>query len=204
MDTTPRVFVVDDDPSVVRGIERLLRTVGFAVEAYTSPAAFLDRLPYDGVACALLDVRMPDLDGLDVQQAIASRAFALPTVFLSGASDAATAAAAMRRGAVDFLVKPIDEAELMGAVSRALASAAATMRRRAEAAEYQRRFARLTPREREVCDRVARGLLNKQIADELGTSERTIKVHRAHVMQKLEVDSVAALVWLLARFPDGH
>jgi FixJ family two-component response regulator len=197
----PRVFVVDDDPSVARAIERLLRLNGFNVEAFTSPSSFLERLPYDGIACVVLDMRMPDLSGLDVQGAIARKAPSLPAVFLSGASDVPSAATAMRQGAVDFLVKPVDETELIEAVSRALTTAAESASRRTEEIQFRQRLARLTPRERQVCDLVARGLLNKQIAYELGTSEKTIKVHRARVMQKLEVDSVAALVWLLARLP---
>jgi FixJ family two-component response regulator len=201
MKPPPRVFVVDDDPGVVRALGRLLRASGFTVETFTSPASFLERLPYDGVACVLLDVRMPDLSGLDVQGAIASKAPTMPAVFLSGASDVPTAAAAMRKGALDFLVKPIDEAELLGAVSRALAAAAENTSRRDEEIDYRQRLARLTQRERQVCALVARGLLNKQIAYELGTSEKTVKVHRARVMQKLEVGSVAALVWMLARLP---
>lgn len=201
MEPEPRVFVVDDDVSVLRALERLLRSSGFTVETFLSPSSFLERLPYDGVACLVLDMRMPELSGLDVQGAIATRAPAMPTVFLSGTSDVHAAATAMRKGAVDFLVKPIDEPELIEAVSRALATAAESVRRRREEAEYAQRLARLTKRERQVCDLVARGLLNKQIAYELGTSEKTIKVHRARVMQKLEVDSVAALVWLLSRLP---
>jgi FixJ family two-component response regulator len=201
MESEPRVFVVDDDLSVLRAVERLLRASGFIVETFPSPASFLERLPYDGVACLVLDMRMPELSGLDVQGAIASRAPALPTVFLSGASDVHTAATAMRKGALDFLVKPIDETELIDAVSRALTAAAETVRRRREEAEYSQRLARLTRRERQVCDLVSKGLLNKQIAYELGTSEKTVKVHRARVMHKLEVDSVAALVWLLSRLP---
>jgi FixJ family two-component response regulator len=200
-DAAPRVFVVDDDPSIVRALERLLRSSGFTVEAFTSPASFLERLPYEGVACVVLDMRMPDLSGLDVQGAIARKAPGMPTVFLSGASDVPTAAAAMRKGALDFLVKPIDETELIEAVSRALVAAAENASRRHAEIDYSRRMARLTKRERQVCELVAQGLLNKQIAGELGTSEKTIKVHRARVMQKLEVDSVAALVWLLARLP---
>jgi RNA polymerase sigma factor (sigma-70 family) len=201
MEAAPRVFVVDDDPSVVRAIERLLRSSGFVVETFTSPASFLERLPYEGVACVVLDMRMPNLSGLDVQGAIASKAPTMPAVFLSGASDVPTAATAMRKGALDFLVKPIDETELIDAVSRALAAAAESVTRRQEETEVSQRLARLTKRERQVCELVAQGLLNKQIAYELGTSEKTVKVHRARVMQKLEVESVAALVWLLARMP---
>ena len=201
MEPQPRVFVVDDDPGVLRALERLLRASGFTVEAFSSPASFLERLPYDGVACLVLDMRMPELSGLDVQGAVATMAPAIPTVFLSGASDVPMVATAMRKGAVDFLVKPMDETELIAAVSRALTASAETVGRRRELAEYSRRLAKLTRRERQVCDLVARGLLNKQIAYELGTSEKTIKVHRARVMHKLEVDSVAALVWLLSRLP---
>lgn len=200
MSAEPRVFVVDDDPSVLRSIGRVLRVNGFAVETFASPRLFLDRLPYDGVACLLLDMRMPELSGFDVQGAIATSAPDLPTVFLSGTSDVHTAATAMRQGAIDFLGKPVDERELIEAVTRGFRTAAENARRRGEDAEYTRRFARLTRRESEVCALVAQGLLNKQIAHELGTSEKTVKVHRARVMQKLEVDSVAALVWLMS----GH
>jgi FixJ family two-component response regulator len=199
MDSAPRVFVVDDDGSVLRAIARLLRANGFVVETFTSPRAFLDRLPYEGVACLVLDMRMPELTGLDVQNVLATRSPTVSAVFLSGASDVHTAATAMRKGALDFLVKPIDEEALMEAVTRALAVSTERVRRSREEADYRRRLARLTKREHEVCDLVARGLLNKQIAYELGTSEKTVKVHRARVMQKLEVDSVAALVWLLSR-----
>lgn len=201
MDPEQRVFVVDDDPSVLRAIERLLRAHGFAVETFSSPRVFLERLPYEGIACLLLDMRMPELSGFDVLGAIATRSPGLPTVFLSGTSDVHTAATAMRQGAVDFLGKPVDERELIEAVSRGFTKAAENARRREEEAEYARRFSRLTRREREVCTLVARGLLNKQIAHQLGTSEKTVKVHRARMMQKLGVDSVAALVWLLSRSP---
>jgi FixJ family two-component response regulator len=203
MKTERRVFVLDDDPGVLRAIGRLLRANGFTVETFTSPRQFLDRLPYEGIACLLLDMRMPELSGFDVQGAVATAVPALPTVFLSGTSDVHTAAMAMRQGAVDFLGKPVDERELIEAVTRALARAAENAQRRQEEAEYTLRFSRLTHREREVCDLVARGLLNKQIAYELGTSEKTVKVHRARVMQKLEVNSVAALVWLMSRYPNA-
>lgn len=201
MEPEPRVFVVDDDSSVLRALSRLLRSSGFTVETFTSPLSFLERLPYEGVACLLLDMRMPELSGLDVQGAIALKAPTIATIFLSGASDVPVAAMAMRKGALDFLVKPIDETALLDAVSRALAAAAENVRRRRQETEYNRRLARLTTRERQVCDLVARGLLNKQIAYVLGTSEKTVKVHRARVLHKLEVDSVAGLVWLLSGLP---
>jgi FixJ family two-component response regulator len=197
VDSEPRVFVVDDDPAVLRAVERLLRASGLVVESFTSPAFFLTRLPYEGPACVVLDMRMPELNGLQVQGALESTG--IQTIFLSGTSDVPTAAQALRKGAVDFLVKPVDEAVLLGAISRALAVSADSRRQQRQEAEYKKRLARLTKRERQVCDLVAAGMMNKQIAYELGRSERTIKVHRARVMQKLEVDSVAALVWLLAR-----
>ncbi|HEX7070074.1 MAG TPA: response regulator [Rhodothermales bacterium] len=194
---------MDDDVSVLRAVERLLRTSGITVEAFTSPAAFLKRLPYDGPACVVLDMRMPGLSGLDVQGQIALTSIGMSTIFLSGASDVPTAAKALRKGAVDFLVKPVDAQELLDAVSRALAASADNLKRRREQSEYRSRLARLTRREREVCELVATGLLNKQIAHALGTSEKTIKVHRARVMHKLEVDSVAGLVWLLSRMQNS-
>lgn len=203
MGAEPRVFIVDDDVAVLRAVERLLRTSGITVETFTSPAAFLERLPYDGPACVVLDMRMPGLSGLDVQGHIALTSTGVSTIFLSGASDVPTAAKALRKGAVDFLVKPVDAQELLDAVSRALAASADMLKQRREQSEYRSRLARLTRREREVCELVATGLLNKQIAHALGTSEKTIKVHRARVMHKLEVDSVAGLVWLLSRMQNS-
>ena len=203
MDERLRVFVLDDDPAVLRAVERLLRSHGYTVEVFMSPEAFLERPPYDGVACLLLDLTMPGLSGLDVQEAMAARGSLHPIIFVSGLGDVPSTARAMREGALDFLVKPLDEPQLMEALARAAVRAKSLYEQRRSERETEARFARLTPREREVCELVARGLLNKQIADELGTVEKTIKVHRARVMQKLEVDSVAALVRLLARLPAG-
>jgi len=193
--------VVDDDRALLTAIERVLSSSGYQVHTFTSPAFFIEQLPYDGPACLVLDLRMPDLNGLDVQEWLLGKRIAMPTVFLSGASDVPSTAQAMRKGAVDFLVKPVDEGELLAAVSRALAAAVESRRRGREAAQSTERLARLTRRERQVCELVARGLLNKQIAYELGASEKTIKVHRGRVMRKLEVESVAELVWLLSRLP---
>ena len=201
MESEPRVFVVDDDRALLVAIERVLSSSGYDVRTFMSPAYFMEQLPYDGPACLVLDLRMPELNGLDVQEWLLFKGITMPTVFLSGASDVPSTATAMRKGAVDFLVKPVDEGELLEAVSRALASAVEGRRRRREAEQSRARLARLTRREREVCELVARGLLNKQIAYELGASEKTIKVHRGRVMRKLEVDSVAELVWLLSRLP---
>lgn len=201
MEDTFRVFVIDDDPLVLRGLARVLRGNGFVVEAFASAAEFLARPLHDGPACVLLDLRMPGIDGLDVQDALTTRGVSFPIVFFSGHGDVPSAARAMRQGAVDFLVKPLDEAPLLDAVARArMRGTIAHERQQSERAALER-LARLTPRERQVCEMVALGLLNKQIAYELGTVEKTIKVHRARVMRKLGVDSVAALVRLLAKLP---
>jgi FixJ family two-component response regulator len=145
---------------------------------------------------------MPELDGLDVQDRMALEA--IPIVFFSGASDVSATAQAMRRGALDFLVKPVDDQTLVDTVARALTAAIELWHRRREQEQIRMRLARLTKRERQVCDLVAQGLLNKQIAGVLGASEGTVKVHRGRVMSKLEVDSTAALVWLLSRVPESR
>jgi FixJ family two-component response regulator len=201
MDEKPRVFVIDDDPLVLKAIERMLRANGFAVEAFSSPAAFLARPPEDGLACLLLDLQMPGLNGLDVQETMIGRGVTHPIIFFSGQGDVPSTARAMREGAIDFLVKPLDEPQLLEAIQRAAARAAALQLRRQSEREVEARFARLTRREREVCELVAQGLLNKQIAYELGTGEKVVKVHRGRAMRKLEIDSVAALVKLIAQLP---
>ena len=183
---------------VLAALERLLRVNGFDVEVFTSAPAFIERA-MDGPAVLLLDLRMPGLSGLDVQEALSRSGRELSIIFLSGESDVPSTARAMREGAVDFLVKPVDATQLLEAVERAQTRAVETQRKRAEARHAHDLLSRLTNREREVCELVARGLLNKQIAFELGTSEKTVKVHRGRVMRKLEVDSVAALVQLVSR-----
>ena len=193
-----RVYVVDDDPMVLAALERLLRVNGFDVDVFTSASAFLEQ-SMDGPAVLLLDLRMPGLSGLDVQDTLSRSGRDLSIIFLSGESDVPSTARAMREGAVDFLVKPVDAAQLLEAVNRAQARAVERQHQRAEARHTHDLLARLTNREREVCELVTRGLLNKQIAFELGTSEKTVKVHRGRVMRKLEVDSVAALVQLVSR-----
>jgi FixJ family two-component response regulator len=203
MDTDMRVFVVDDDPLTGRGIERLLRAVGFGVEVFTSASAFLARPAYGGLACVLLDLRMPGLDGLGVQDAMRRGGQILPIVFLSGEGDVPSTARAMRDGAVDFLVKPVDEPVLLEALRRARIAAETRRRERDEDSHARAGLARLTHRERAVCDLVAMGMLNKQIAAKLGTTDGTVKVHRGRVMRKLQVDSVAALVRLLASVKPG-
>jgi FixJ family two-component response regulator len=198
MESELRVFAVDDDPLILRAVERMLRSNNIGVEVFTSPAAFLDRTPYDGVACLLLDLRMPGLSGLDVQSAMSRKGISMPIVFLSAQGDVPSTARAMREGAIDFLEKPVDEPQLLAVIERARVQALAVYEQQRRAREAEERLARLTKREREVCDLVAAGLLNKQIAYELGMSEKTVKVHRGRLTRKLEVDSVPALVRLLS------
>lgn len=197
MDPKPHVFVIDDDAIVLKALERLLRSNGFTVETFTSPTAFLERPPYDGLACMLLDLRMPGLSGLDLQETMSRKGVSIPIVFLSAAADVPSTARAMREGAVDFLIKPVDESQLFDAIGRACARATTMQEQRRAERDTEERLSRLTRREREVCDLVARGMPNKEIAYELGTSEKTVKTHRGRVMRKLEVDSVAALVRLI-------
>jgi len=198
MDSVLQVFAVDDDPIVLRAIERMLRSHNIAVEGFTSPEAFLARLPYEGLACVLLDLKMPGLSGLDVQAALISRGISMPIIFLSAQSDVPSTVRAMRGGAVDFLEKPMDEEQLLAALERARLEAVSMGQEQRRQRDAEERLARLTKREREVCDLVAAGLLNKQIAHELGMSEKTVKVHRGRVTRKLDVTSVAALVRLLS------
>lgn len=192
-----RVFVVDDDPIVLRALERMLRANDIPVETFASPSAFLERPFYDGIGCLLLDLRMPGLSGLDVQSEMSRKRIPLPIVFLSAQGDVPSTARAMREGAIDFLEKPIDEEQLLAAIDRARLMSAAQREQRDRERDAEERLARLTKREREVCDLVAAGMLNKQIAYELGMSEKTVKVHRGRLTRKLDVDSVPALVRLL-------
>jgi FixJ family two-component response regulator len=198
MDAGWRIFVVDDEPAVLAALERMLRASGYGVETFASPREFLDAAPQEGVGCLLLDLSMPEMTGLDVQDEMLRRGISLPVIFLSAYGDVPTTAHAMREGAIDFLVKPVREAQLLDAITRALSESSAREQRRVTQSDVKQRLSRLTARERQVCDLVSRGLLNKQIAAELGTTEKTIKVHRGRVMRKLEVHSVAALVRLLA------
>jgi RNA polymerase sigma factor (sigma-70 family) len=197
-----RVFLVDDDPAVLRSLERVIASAGFAVESFDSAVSFLEHVPHqDGATCLVLDLQLPGLSGLDLQNELMQSGHPMSIVFLSGRGDIPSAAKAMREGAIDFLVKPVDEPELLDAVSRALAKDEERLLARRARRDLDERIARLTRREREVCALVVRGLLNKQIAYELGTSEKTVKVHRGRVMRKLEVDSLADLVRLISQRP---
>jgi FixJ family two-component response regulator len=193
------VFLVDDDAAVLRGLSRLLKAAGHDVSAYASPAAFLADQDQAVPGCAIFDLSMPGLDGLALQQALAERGIERPIVFLSGKGDIPASVQAMKSGAVDFLTKPVDRQALLAAVELAAARDAEARERRAGLATVEARLARLTPREREVLSHVVAGRLNKQIAYDLGTAEKTIKVHRGRMMEKLEVRTVAELMRLVAR-----
>ncbi len=193
------VFVVDDDASVVRGLSRLLRANGFEVESFASAAAFLSSDARDCVGCLLIDLRMPGMNGLELQAALRESNCTLPVIFISGNTDVPATVQAIRSGALDFLTKPFQEEQLLAAIRSALDRCRDARTRRLAALADQDRFASLTPREKEVCLLVGSGLLNKQIAWQLGTAEKTIKVHRARVMEKLAVVSVAELVRLVDR-----
>lgn len=190
--TAPVVHVVDDDPSFLRAVSRRLEAAGFTVEAFASAEAFLAR-SMRSPGCVVLDLRMPGASGLDVQEALLRSDEPLPVIFLTGHGDVPVSVEAMKRGAVDFLTKPVAGEELVDAVRRAIALDAAARGERQTLRQLRSVYARLTRRERQVFALVARGLLNKQIAGQLGASERTIKAHRAQVMRKMGLQSVADL-----------
>ena len=193
------VCAVDDDPSVRRGLRRLFKSAGFAAETFASAEDYLTREIFQGPICLVLDVRMPGLKGPGLQEALEKRGACEQIVFLTGHGDVPTATRAMKKGAVDFLIKPFDSGELIEAVNRALGRSKEQLRKREQRREARGRVDRLTPREFEVLRFVVMGLLNKQIAAELHTAEKTIKVHRGRVMQKLGVTSVADLVRISQR-----
>ena len=202
------VFVVDDDEAVRRSLTRLLRSVGLRVESFASAGEFLARDGYDGVGCIVLDVRMPDLDGMGLQARLADKRVDLPIVFLTGHGDIPMSVRAMKKGAFDFLTKPVDEDVLLGAVRQALAQHRADRAAWRELEALRAQLDLLTPREQEVLRGVIAGALNKQIAVRMGIAEKTVKVHRGRVMQKLGVSGVAELIQVCQRMgidpsPDG-
>jgi len=192
----PLVFVVDDDASVRKSLVRLIKAAGYEAEAFGSVGDFLARRAYDGPCCLVLDVRMPGLTGLDLQEALRAAGQRLAIVFITGYRDVPVSVKAMKGGAVDFLTKPVDEGTLLGAIEQAVARTLADRRRQARLTEVQRRIATLTPREAAVFALVVTGMLNKQIGSDLGIGEKTVKVHRARVMEKMQAGSLAELVQL--------
>ncbi|MCX6923248.1 MAG: response regulator [Verrucomicrobia bacterium] len=196
MPPVPIIFIVDDDASFRNAMSRLLRAGGYAVQTFGSAAEFLQSTRTDAPGCVLLDLRMPGPSGLDVQSALARSEYPLPIIFLTGHGDIPSSVQAMRAGAEDFLTKPVGKAVLFPAIERALARGTQEREQRTRRRELRARFDALTPREREVLAHVLSGQLNKQVAGDLGTSERTIKAHRANLMAKLQVQSVAELAHL--------
>jgi FixJ family two-component response regulator len=195
IESQPPVFVVDDDPSVRKGLARLLKSAGYAVESFASAREFLDRASHGETAgCVVLDVRMPELNGLELQQKLKAFTPPISIIIITGHGDIPMSVRAMKDGAMDFLAKPIHDQDLLKAVQHALARNTEDRARYAELRELRQRASALTPREFEVMALVVRGRLNKQVADELGTVEKTIKVHRARVMEKMKVTSLAELV----------
>jgi FixJ family two-component response regulator len=195
----PKVFVVDDDPSVRKSLTRLLASAGYTVEAFASAREFLAREPYAGPCCLVLDVRMPGLTGLALQEALAAVGRRLSIVFVTGHVDVPMSVKAMKGGAVDLLTKPVDDKDLLKAIQHAVAKDVQDLGRETEVTEIQKRVTMMTPRETEVFALVVTGMLNKQIASALRIGEKTVKVHRARVMEKMRAGSVAELVRLADR-----
>jgi FixJ family two-component response regulator len=197
------VYVLDDEPEVVKALTRLLRIRRFDVRGFTSVRAFLDACRPESNACLLLDVAMPELDGLELQRHLTHQGILLPIIFLSGHGDIPTSVRAIKAGATDFLTKPVDAAVLVGAVRTALQIAGARSREAAENDALKARLSSLTPRQREVMEHIVAGQLNKQVAYDLGTGEQNIKLHRAQIMRKMGVDSLADLVRIAGRLGIG-
>jgi FixJ family two-component response regulator len=195
----PIVFLLDDDHAVVVALARMLQSSGFTVSAYTSPAEFLEAHDAETPGCLVADVRMPGMSGLELQRTLLARGIDRAIVFVTGQGDIPTTVQAMKAGAVTFLSKPVQRAELVAAVREALLRDAVGRAQHRERQDLVRRLASLTPRERQVLELVATGMLNKQIAAELGAAEKTIKVHRGRIMEKMQVRTATALVGLLSR-----
>ena len=186
--------MVDDDASIRTSTERLLRTAGFTVHTFGSAKEFLASSRPQGPACLLLDVRLPGLSGLELQRELTQAGFTVPIIFITGHGDIPMTVRAMKAGAVEFLTKPVRKQRLLDAIRAAVERDRSMHKERSASEALRQRYEQLTPREREVMARIVAGLLNKQIAGELDTSERTIKFHRAHIMEKMEAESLAELV----------
>jgi len=195
----PMVFIVDDYAPGRKSISRLLHAAGFVVAAFASAQEFLSQYDPAACGCLVLDLAMPDVGGLELQSILAEKGSLLPIIFLTAHGDVSTSVQAMKHGAVDFLTKPVNDEDLLAAVCVAIEKDRVLRREQTELLEIRERLATLTRREREVLEYVVAGRLNKQIASDLGTVEQTVKVHRAHVMQKMKVHSVAELVRLTER-----
>ncbi len=199
MTGAPVVFVIDDDPSVRSSVKFLISTVGLQVETFDSADSFLQRKPPDVASCLVLDVRLRGLSGLDFQGELAARNIHIPIIFITAHGDIPMSVRAMKAGAVEFLTKPFRDQDLLDAIRIALERDRAMREREHEIAELEQRFHSLTPREQEVISMVVSGMLNKQIAGQLGTAENTVKVHRSRAMEKMHAQSLAELVKMIEK-----
>ncbi len=191
-----RIFVIDDDDSVRRGVTYLLQAANYTVEAFAAAEDFLARDPFSGIGCIIVDVRMPGMSGLDLQERLNQAGNSLPIVFITGHGDLPMGVSAMKKGAVDFLPKPFDDEELLAAVELALERNKKTLSEFEDVQDFRDRLKTLSPREHDVFRLVVSGMLNKQIAAALDIAEQTVKIHRGRVMRKLQADSLAGLVRL--------
>lgn len=198
-DPAPTVFIVDDDPSVLKSLGRLMRSVGLNAATFAEPQAFLDNHDPNAPGCLVLDVAMPHINGLELQQALAAKGSELPVIFITGHGDIPMSVRAIKQGAADFFTKPVNDSDLIEAIHNAITKDRIARQARTKLNELQQRLATLTPREREVISHVVSSKRNRQIATELGTAEQTIKLHRASLMKKLKAGSLADLLKLAER-----